>query len=53
MYFHVRSGPEATTGNGSGEFFLKYRKHFQFAGNMKNKMTTRIAGVASFILLKN
>lgn len=52
MYFHVRSGPDATAGKGSDVFFLKYLKHFQLAGNMKNKMTTKIAGVASFILLK-
>jgi hypothetical protein len=47
----VSNGPVAVVGSGFDEF-LKYLKHFQLAGNMKKAMTTKIAGVASLILLK-
>lgn len=52
IYFQVSKGPEGAVGSGSPESFCKNLKHFQLAGNMKNKMTTNIAGVASFTLLK-
>jgi hypothetical protein len=52
IYFHVRRGPVAAVGNGL-LVDLKKRKQRQFAGNMKKAMTTRIAGVASLILLKD
>lgn len=51
MYFHVSKGPLGAVGSGFDEF-LKNLKHRQFAGNMKNRMTTRMAGVASFTLLQ-
>lgn len=51
MYFQVSKGPDGEVGSGSTGFFCRNLKHFQFAGNMKNKMTTKIAGVASLTLL--
>lgn len=51
MYFQVKSGPVAAFGSGLLLVVLKKRKHLQFAGNMKNIMTMKIAGVASFIFL--
>lgn len=51
IYFQVSKGPEGAVGSGSTGFFCKNLKHFQLAGNMKNKMTTKMAGVASFTLL--
>jgi len=51
MYFHVNKGPDGTVGNGLLDS-LKNLKHLQLAGIMKKRMTTRIAGVASLILLK-
>ena len=50
MYFHVSKGPVAAFGNGLVDD-LKKRKQRQFAGNIKKAMTTKIAGVASLILL--
>lgn len=52
IYFHVSKGPLGAVGSGSFVGLLKNLKHFQLAGNMKKRMTTRIAGVASLTLLK-
>lgn len=52
MYFQVSNGPLGAVGSGLLELLLKNLKHLQLAGNMKKRMTTRIAGVASFTLLQ-
>lgn len=52
MYFQVRRGPLGAVGSGLDDELLKNLKHLQFAGIIKNRITTRIAGVASLILLK-
>lgn len=51
MYFHVSNGPVAAVGKGL-LVDLKKRKQRQLAGNMKKAITTKIAGVASLILLQ-
>lgn len=48
----MRSGPVAAVGSGLDDD-LKNLKHLQLAGNMKKAITTKIAGVASLILLQN
>jgi hypothetical protein len=50
MYFHVIKDPVADFGK-SLLVDLKNLKHFQFAGSMKNAMTTKMAGVASLTFL--